>query len=177
MAETEKTPVAMEDGTTVEFTPKQKLVKTATIADGKVSVRLDFRNGVTLSYTISDDMLLRFAAHGAEQKLGDATAGEETLDDAVEAVRALIERLNAGEWAAKRERGAFSGVSTLIRALVEVSGKTVDEARAFLADKSPKEKLALRGNKKLAPVIARIEAERAKKDAIDTNALLGDFIA
>lgn len=179
---TEKLAVLMEDGTTVEFTSKQKLVKTTSIDEvaGTITVRLDFRNGAVLHYNMLPDLILRFAGHGAEQKLGDIIAGEDDLNDAVESVRDLITRLDAGEWNAKREKGAFSGQSILLRAMVEAADgkKTVDEVRAFLATKTPAEKSALRGSRVLAPIVQRLEAEKAsrsKKPSVDTDALLGEL--
>jgi len=174
--ETVRTPVTMTDGRIVEFTTKQKLSKTTTIADGQVSVQLDFRNGATRTFVIPSAMLLQFAGHGAEQKLGDAIAGEETLEDGVEAVDDLIARLNAGEWLAKRQSGAFAGQSILIQALVEASGKSVEDIRAFLSTKNHAEKLALRKAASIAPIIARLEAAKPKKESnVDTGALLADL--
>lgn len=176
-----KTPVFMEDGSTVEFGAKQRLLKTSTVDNdsGAVSVRLDFSNGKTLSFSMSPDMILQFAAHGAEQKLGDAIAGVAEIDDAVEAVAELITRLNAGEWTVRREKGSGAGASILLRALVEVSGKDVETIRAFLATKSQAEKMALRRSDKLSTVIARLEAEKVSKtpakDAVDTDALFGEL--
>jgi hypothetical protein len=60
---------------------------------------------------------------------------------------------------------------------VEVSGKSVDDIKAFLADKSQAEKLALRRSDRLKPTIERLESEKASKskNAVDTEALLGDL--
>lgn len=177
-SKTEKVAVQMEDGSTVEFNKKQKLVKTSTIGDnGEVSLRLDFVNGVVRNFTVRDDMLSRFAAHGAEQKLGDAIAGETDINDAVIAVDDLIGRLNNGEWTITRAAGSFSGTSILIQALVEVSGKSVEDIKAFLSDKSQAEKLALRRSDRLKPTIERLESEKASKskNTVDTDALLGDL--
>lgn len=175
---TAKTPVTMTDGRVVEFTTKQKLNKTSTIGDdGVVSVQLDFRNGQTRTFTIPSAMVNQFAAHGAEQKLGDAIAGEKDEDDQVIAVDDLIERLNNGQWTAQRASGGFAGASVLIRALVEASGKTQEEIKAWLAPKTQAEKLALRRSDRLAPIVQRIEAEKAKtsKNSVDTDALLGEL--
>lgn len=174
----EKIPVTMTDGRTVEFNKKQKLVKTATISDaGVVSVQLDFANGETRNFTIPSELLLKFAAHGAEQKLGDAIAGESELADAVLSVDDLIGRLSKGEWNVRREAGAFAGTSVLIRALVEASGKSVEDIKAFLAPKTQAEKLALRRSDRLRPIIERLEADKAKtaKNAVDTDSLLGEL--
>lgn len=174
----EKFPVTMEDGSTVEFNKKQKLVKTSTIGeDGSVSLRLDFRNGAVRNFSVRPDMLAQFAAHGAEQKLGDAIAGENDIDDAVLSVDDLIGRLNNGEWTATRAGGGFSGTSILMRALVEASGKSNEEVKAFLSNKTQAEKLALRRSDKLRPIIERLEADKAanSKSQVDTDALLGDL--
>jgi len=174
MAEaTAKTPVTMTDGRVVEFSTKQKLDKTSTIEGNSVTTRLDFRNGETRSFSIPPELLTRFAAHGAEQKLGDAIAGEEATEDGVLAVDDLIAQLTAGEWSVRRKAGAFAGTSVLIQALVSVSGKSVEDIRAYLSNKTQEEKLALRRSAKIAPVIAEIEAAKPKKaSTVDTDSLL-----
>lgn len=177
-SKTEKNPVTMSDGSVVEFNKKQKLVKTSTIGeDGTISTRLDFSNGQTRNFTMPPSLVSRFAAHGAEQKLGDAIAGETDVNDAVESVDDLIARLSNGEWNITRAAGAFSGTSVLIQALIEVSGKTVEDIRSFLANKSQAEKIALRRSDKLRPTIGRLEAEKASKskNAVDTDSLLGEL--
>lgn len=175
----EKTPVTMTDGRVVEFNRKQKLVKTSEVNEAGefVSLRLDFVNGETRNFTPPADLIGRFAAHGAEQKLGDAIAGETDINDAVLAVDDLIGRLNNSEWTAQRQGGAFTGTSVLIRALVELSGKSVDEIKTYLSDKSQAEKIALRRSDRLRPIVERLEAEKAdnSKTKVDTDALLGDL--
>ncbi len=175
----EKISVTMSDGRTVEFNKKQKLVKTSTIdeAGNFVSLRLDFVNGQTRDFVPPAALLGRFAAHGAEQKLGDAIAGETDIGDAVESVDDLLSRLNAGEWTITRSAGAFAGTSILIQALVEASGKDVSAIRDFLSNKTQTEKLALRRSDKLKPIIERLEAAKASnsKNAVDTDSLLGEL--
>lgn len=175
---TEKTPVTMSDGSVVEFNKKQKLVKTSTIADdGTVSGRFDFVNGETRTFTMPEDMKARFAAHGMEQKLGDAIAGEANVEDAILSFDDLLGRLNNGEWTITRSAGAFAGTSILIQALVEASGKSVDDIKGFLANKTQAEKLALRRSDKLKPIIERLEADKASKSksTVDTDSLLGEL--
>lgn len=177
MAEVEKTNVTMTDGREVAFSTKQKLVKESTIEGNSIVVRLDFRNGQTRNFTVPDSLLPRFAAHGAEQKLGDAIAGETDLEDAIASVDSLIAQLNAGEWNIKRAKGEFSGVSILLRALVEASGKPVEALRGWLAAKSQAEKMALRQSATLKPIIERLEAEKnsKSKSSVDTDSLLGEI--
>lgn len=178
MAEaTVKIPVTMSDGRVVEFNKKQRLVKTSTIDGNTVSTQLDFVNGETRTFTIPAELLARFAAHGAEQKLGDAIAGETDINDAVLSVDDLMTRLAAGDWSVQRSAGAFAGASILVKALVEASGKTPEEIKAFLSNKDQAAKLALRRSSALKPIIDRLEAEKAKtsKSTVDTDSLLGEL--
>lgn len=179
MSKTETTveTVTMTDGRTVDFAGKRKLLKESLqSADGKVQVLLDFRNGETRLFTIPDNMLAKFAAHGAEQKLGDEIAGLQDTDDCVIAIDELIDRLYNGEWGVKRESNGMAGTSVLVRALVEHTGKTVEQIKAFLSGKSQAEKVALRNNPKVKPIVERIEAEKASKGSkVDTDALLGEL--
>lgn len=169
--------VTLSDGRIVDFAGKRKLLKESSVtADGKVAVRLDFRNGETRLFTIPDALLNKFAAHGAEQKLGDEIAGLNDVEDCVLAVDELIDRLYNGEWSVKREANGMAGTSVLVRALVEHTGKTVDAIKQFLAGKSQAEKVALRNNPKIKPIVERIEAEKASKKAnVDTDAMLGEL--
>lgn len=174
--------VTMEDSRVVEFAGKRKLLKTASIdeASGTVAVQLDFRNGATRLFTIPGNLLLRFAAHGAEQKLGDEIAGLEDVEDCVLAIDDLIDRLYNGDWNVKREGGSgMAGASVLLRALVEYTGKSPEAIKEFLSQKSQAEKVALRNNPKVKPIVDRIEAEKeakaSKRSNVDTDALLGEI--
>lgn len=172
--ETQIETVTLTDGRIVDFAGKRKLLKESILnADGTVAVRLDFRNGETRLFTIPGNMLAKFAAHGAEQKLGDEIAGLTDTEDCVLAVDELIDRLYNGEWGVKRESNGMAGTSVLVRALVEHTGKTVEQIKTFLAGKSQAEKVALRNNPKIKPIVERIEAEKASKKAnVDTDAML-----
>ena len=176
-AATEKTPVQMTDGRVVLFNKKQRLLRESTIAEtGEISLRLDFRSGETRSFVLRPDMLAQFAAHGASQKLGDEIAGEADDNDAVVAVDDLIARLNNGEWSVGRKAGEFAGVSNLIRALVEATGKTIEDIKAYLSTKTKPEKAALGLSSKIRPILARIEAEKpSKKVIVDTDSLLSEL--
>lgn len=175
-AETQIETVTMTDGRIVDFAGKRKLLKEAFVKDGVVSIRLDFRNGETRTFTLPSSLLLKFAAHGAEQKLGDEIAGLADIDDAVLAIDALTERLSKGEWGVTREANGMAGTSVLVRALVEHTGKTVEQIKAFLSAKSQAEKVALRNNPKVKPIVERIEAEKASKKAnVDTDAMLDEL--
>lgn len=175
--ETKVTTVTMTDGRVVDFPGKRRLIKESKIADdGTITVRLDFVNGETRTFTVPHSLLAKFAAHGAEQKLGDETAGLVDTDDAVMAVDELVERLNAGEWGVKRESNGMAGASVLAKALVEHTGKSMEQIKQFLSGKSQAEKTALRANPKIKPIIERLESEKASKAAkVDTDALLNEL--
>jgi len=177
-AETQYNAVIMLDGRTVDFAGKRKMQKEAIFKeDGSIVIRLDVVNGETRHVTLRDDMLAKYAAHGAEQKLGDEIAGLEDVDDCLIAVDALMDRLDAGNWTVKREAGtSLAGTSVLARALVQHTGKGIDVIKAFLATKTQAEKVALRADPAILPIVQSLEAAKTKKvSTIDTSALLGEI--
>jgi hypothetical protein len=185
-AKTEVKKVVMADGREVEFAGKRRLLKTAEISDDgfDVTIRLDFVNGETRSLTLAANkpLFAKFAAHGMLQKLGDEVAGLDDVEDMVIAEEDLIARLEAGEWGAERTKGegnALAGLSVLAKALVQVSGKTAEQVRAYLKTKNNSEKLALRANPTIKPVIEELEAKKKQKpkEEIDTNSLLDELAA
>jgi hypothetical protein len=171
--------VKMSDGREVDFVGKRKLLKETIIDGSNVKVRLDFRNGETRTFVCPDVLLLKAAGHGLEQKLGDETAGTEEVDDMVMDVDDLIDRLTKGEWTTKREGGGFGGASLLVKALCEVTGKAVDEVKAFLKKKVEEgttyQKLndAFSEDETVGPVLKRLKKEKAGEAGVDTKALLG----
>lgn len=170
--------VTMADGRKVDFAGKRKMLKESLIdANGAILVRCDFRNGKTINYTLPQTLIAKFAAHGAEQKLGDETAGLDDVDDAYLAVEQLAARLTGPDgWSMQRESSGLAGTSVLARALAEHTGKSMDEIKEFLGKKSQAEKVALRNNAKIKPIVERIEAEKAAKGTkVDTEALLGEL--
>lgn len=166
--------VTMQDGRIVDFPGKRQMLKSSAEVDGKLVVTIDFRNGETRAFTVPEALLVKFALHGAEQKLGDEVAGVKDIDDMVIAIDELIDRLYNGEWGVKRESSGIAGTSVLVRAMVEFSGKTADVIKAFLASKTHAEKIALRASPQLKPIVDRLEAEKASKSQgkVDTDALL-----
>lgn len=175
--ETNVTSVTLTDGRTVDFAGKRQMIKRGDVEKGTVT--FDFINGETRTFDIPESLLMRCAVHGASQKIGDDVAGVKEVDDMVTAVDAMIERLNKGEWGATREAGdSFAGASIVIRAICEVTGKSVEEVKAFLegkieASKDAEGKATLTRQKlyasfrnptsKTGIVIARMEQEKAAK--------------
>lgn len=173
--------VEMQDGRKVEFVGKRKMLKETTIDGTQVSVRLDFRNGNSTTFVIPDQLLLKSAGHGMEQKLGDETAGTEDVDDMQMEVEALIERLKAGEWTTKREGTGFGGASVLVKALMEATGKDQLTVKDFLKAKveagTTYQKLndAFAEDETVGPIIKRLKKEKAGDSKVDTKALLGSL--
>lgn len=196
--------ITMNDGRVVGFAGKRRMLKNTEldqskiaidganvlIQEGAVRVRLDFRNGATLTYTPKAELLGKLIGHGAEQKLGDETAGVEKVEDMVLAVEDLIGRLDQGEWGAERAAGdSFAGASVVIRAICEVTGKSLDVVKAFLQKKLDDAKA--RGEKlsrkelydgfrapgsKTAEVIKRLEEEAlAKSTKVNAADMLAEI--
>lgn len=167
----------MDDGRMVEFAGKRRMIKESIFTpEGDVKVRLDFVNGETRIFTIPEKLVNKFASHGAEQKLGDEIAGLNDVEDCVLAIDELMERLSTGDWAIKRATDSMAGASVLCRALIEHTKKTPEVIREFLKGKTHAEKVALRQNAAIQPIIARLEADKVKKPStIDTGALLEEL--
>jgi hypothetical protein len=169
--------IVMEDGSVETFGAKKKMLKATNLnGDGSITTQLKFANGRVITFEMPDSMVKRFAMFGSDQKFGDNIAGLEDIDDCILATETMIERLVAGEWSAKREGSGMGGTSILVRALVEHTGKTVDTIKEFLAGKTQAEKLALRNNTRIKPIVDRLEAEKvSKKAGVDTDAMLDEL--
>jgi hypothetical protein len=110
--------------------------------------------------------------HGLNAKLVDAaaigrdsvTGKSASLADKKAAVLEIVERLTGENpsWNKIREGGGNGGVNNglLLRALMEVSGKTYEETRSFLLNLSAEQKAALRARERVANVIARMQREK-----------------
>lgn len=166
-------------------------------AEGHPHVELFFRSGEYRDFRLPESLLLKFAAHGAEQKLGDNVAGTPDVDDMVVATDSLLARLHKGEWSAERE-GGFAGTSVLMKALTiyrlrkdgifapgagasqedkaaytSLFSEKLAKVKEFLEPKTQNEKMALRGSPQLKPIVEELEAEKlAKAGKVDTDALL-----
>lgn len=175
-----KVDVTLTTGETVAFGEKQKLMKSSDLKDGHATVRLAFRNGEVREFGFGKHhtLLMQLAIHGALQKLGDEVSGVEDLDDQVAAIDALITRLDAGKWGTERAAGGggFAGASVVVRAIAEVRGETPAETSKWVEAKlaefeakgTPITRAAFYARfrepgAKTAPVIARLEAEKAAK--------------
>ena len=192
-AATVYTDVTMTDGRVVKFPGNRKTDKTITVSDDSVSVRFDFFNGETrtLSSTeLSPALMLQALGHGIAQKAGDEYSGVKELDDMVLAVDEIFGRLRAGDWAAAREAGdSTSGASIVIKAIMEVTGKSVEFVKEFLqkkldAAKAKGEKLSRQelyngfrsANTPTGVVIKRLEEEKlAKSTTVNAADMLAEI--
>ena len=192
-AATVYTDVTMTDGRVVKFPGNRKTDKTITVSDDSVSVRFDFFNGDTrtLSSTeLSPALMLQALGHGIAQKAGDEYSGVKELDDMVLAVDEIFGRLRAGDWAAAREAGdSTSGASIVIKAIMEVTGKSVEFVKEFLqkkldAAKAKGEKLSRQelyngfrsANTPTGVVIKRLEEEKlAKSTKVNAADMLAEI--
>lgn len=200
--------VKMEDGREVGFAGKRRINKetlidegkilvegdTVTLQSGAVSVRMDFRNGKTRTFPLQLNLLPKFAGHGAEQKYGDelASPADKPLseDDMVLAVEDLFSQLNTEGWYAAREGGGgVAGASVVVLAIMEASGKTQEQVKAFLqgkldAAKAAGQKLSRKElydsfrnpNSKVGQIVKRLEEERLAKDSkVDADQALNEL--
>jgi hypothetical protein len=147
------------------------------------SLALTFANGKKLilaANQLSDDIMAEALIHGLKQKLVDAaaisrnptTGKSATVDDKYQAVKEVYDRLLSGAWNA--ERGEGQG-TLLVQALCRMHGKDATVVREWLGKKSEDEVKALRVNPKVAAIIAQIQAERAKVENIDSDAMLNEL--
>jgi hypothetical protein len=203
--------VKMSDGREVSFAGKRKVLKdtildeskivkdgdTITLQDGAISIRMDFRNGDTRTFPLNLGLLPQYAGHGGMQKFGDQLAAPASKplseEDMVIAVDELHEQVNQrGEWRVVSEGGSgFAGASIVVRALVEASGKTLLEVKAFLQKKlddakARNEKLSRTDlynsfrnpNSKVGQLIQKMEEERLSKiSKVDADEELAELSA
>jgi hypothetical protein len=93
------TRVAMSDGRFVDFPARRRVLGSQYVdADGVVCVRLDFGNGETRTFKVRDDMLLKFAAAGAERALRACAVKKRDPEAVVRAVDERISQLDQGRW-------------------------------------------------------------------------------
>lgn len=201
-AKPEVVKVKMSDGREVDFVGKRLLNKEYKVSGETVVATFDFRNGESRSFSVSlgDPILFELAGHGALQKIGDETAGikdadgQPDVDSMVVAVENIIGRLSGSgsiedRWYAERAAGdGFSGASTVIRAIMEATGKDVAFVKAFLEKKLAAGKEGGLTRQKLyasfrapgtktAPIIERLEKEKkAPTPALNADAELAEMM-
>jgi len=205
-AKTEYLDVVMPDGRTVSFPGKRKVMKETLIDPekieldeasgivqmqrGAVRIRMDYRHGVTRTYSPPLSLYARFLGHGGEQKYGDelATTADKPLseEDMVIATDDLDTEIQKGNWGKARgaDGGGVSGASTVIQAIMEATGKDLATVKAYLDKKiASTEGLSRQAlyasfrveGTKTGAIIKRLEAGRVAKAAkVDADAALAE---
>ena len=143
-------------------------------ADGE-SLRLD-------AALLSDEIKLAGLMHGLKQKIGDAaaikcdpTTGKPAdLATKRKNMADIIARLQSGQWSIIGQGGGRT-YGVLLEALYRMyqGRKTYEELGEFLKAKSKEQKAALEVDKRIAPFVMEIKAERAKE--VDVEDLLADL--
>lgn len=145
----------------------------------------DMADGTTINVEwndLSDDIKRQLMAHGLKQKVADAaaiprdvdTGRSATNEDKIHAMRAVADRLVAGEWSARAGDGTGTTGGILLRALIELyPAKTREQLVAYVGKLDKKQQAALRANAKVAPIIERLRT--AKATGVDTDALLNEL--
>jgi hypothetical protein len=151
---------------------------TVTFADGQTAV-IDTKQ-------LDENIRATAMMHGLNAKLVDAaaigrdsvTGKSASLAEKKAAVLEIVERLTGENpsWNKIREGAGNGGVNNglLLRAIMEVSGKTYEETRTFLLNLSPEQKAAIRARERVANVIARMQRE--KLAAVDVSDEFDDFL-
>lgn len=141
----------------------------------------------------SEEMNVKARNYGFAHKitLGAAIAKEDLPSDPAEAalakfegMKAVIDRLNAGEWS-KRGEGGGQPSGVIFRAfeeyaLAQAAKKGVEvepgKVRAVYDAKTRAEQLALRNVPAIAKIIERLKSESGSSStSVDTSALLGEL--
>jgi hypothetical protein len=177
-------------GKTYTFGDKTNQLKDSVLLEGGgFETRFVFRNGESRVARFLPDhpLYAQFALHGADQKYGDFNAGIKDVEDIIGNWDELNERLQKGDWGASRDGTGLSGVSTLVKALVMVSGDSIEVVKGKLAATRKEENghkaiAWLRSQPKIAAAISVIESEKAaraaekgKGPALNTSAIAGAF--
>ena len=143
---------------------------------------LVFADGRTLKVTagmLSADIRAAGLVHGLKQKLVDAaaisrdplTGKPATIDTKYTAVKEVFDRITGVNPTWNKVRGEGGGSTgsggLLYRALVRLYDgvQTPEQVRKYLDGLNAEQQAALRGNKKVAPVILAIKAEDAARRA------------
>lgn len=130
--------------------------------------RWELANGTRLALDesqLSEEIRALSLSHGIKQKVGDTGSGK-TVAETAENMAACISNLLAGLWNVK-----VGGNSTLVEAVANLQGITLDESRDLIGSRSPDELKMIQEHKDIKAEIARIKAERlAKAAAADDTA-------
>lgn len=136
------------------------------------SLTIDFVDGadaivVGLS-ELPQTILPALALHGLSQKMGDSYSGEQLPSEARAKAADVLERLLAGEWSVRRERGPGS-TSLTIEAIAALRSLSTDQVKAVWESLDDDQKKAIRADDTVKAKMAEIKAARLAEKAKDSG--------
>lgn len=146
----------MTDNREVDFGKKTALYN-VTHEDG-VSIVGAFVDGEYRTFTVAEDKVAEWAAYGLRQFVKGLNLADSAAFDAKA-------NLAAGPFATQPRASKGTASLPIERALMAVTGKSLEAVRAFLASKSRKEVNALKADARIAPVYAAEQAAVLAKRA------------
>lgn len=157
------------------------MAKIATKTTGADFVRFQFEdeNQTTVVVSIKDlpeNILHSAMLHGLSQKLGDAYAANEGVEDAINKFNTLLDSLKEGNW--NPGRTGETSQAALIEAFSRAVAKPLDECKDLIEGMDKERIKALRKHPDIQRALTEIKLEKLKstaKDAkpLDLDALLG----
>lgn len=144
-------------------------------ANAQTHFTFKFPDNSSKEYVLPDNspLLLNFAAHGVNKKVRDLLGGAKEVDKQKELLGKLLESFAKNDWNATRNGDGKPAISILARALVQVTGKTLDEAVAYVKTLSRKQQSVARRDPRIAPVILALQKSDAKEANADGDVLEG----
>lgn len=135
-----------------------------------------FANGETVTLQVSDfpeSIQAQFAVHGMVQKLSDATAGTESVDEAIGAFMKVLDALRAGNWGTRvAGEPREEPIELLAQALAVVKygealvGEKAPDIAAKLRGFDKAKRDAYRRNPDVMVALARIKASKAAPSTV-----------
>lgn len=123
---------------------------------------------------LTPDIQKHLMLHGLSQKLGDSYSdadGNSTV--AVGMLKGVLEGLQKGVWTT-RTPGEGKGGGLLAEALSRATGKPLADCAKKVGEMDKDKRAALRKHASIAPILAKIEAERAAEKAAKLAANAGE---
>jgi hypothetical protein len=128
--------------------------------------------------TLPTELVQQAALHGFKQKYVDKAAlgAGATPAEKHAAIQAMVtHHAETGDWNMTGQGDGTSGDGLLVRALMEVLDVDRDTARGMVSGMDKPTQAAMRKDGSIAPIIARMKAERPAPKAsatVDTGAIL-----
>ena len=116
--------------------------------------------------------------HGLSQKIGDAYAGADSVEQAIESAQAVIERLGVDDWVKARESAGprVTILADAIKVCLEANGETVDDAR-YQSIRTEKLKTKEQREGALANPAVKAEYERIRTEKQKARQKIADSAA